>query len=108
VLEIPSVLVVGCPEGLTLRVHDAAVSVGALARLCGVVTLGRALELHKPVLIAMTEELYGFDPEGFAALARLHDAEIYTLGDVFEESDLSELLARRIATRRTVAAANGA
>jgi hypothetical protein len=98
--DVPTVLVVGCPEGLTLRVHDAAVAVGAVARLCGVVTLGRAAERYRPIVIAMTEELYAFDPERFSEIARAVSAEICTMTDVFDERDLAELLAARLGERQ--------
>jgi len=93
------VLVVGCPEGLTLRAHDAAVSVGAVARMCGLVTLERALELYRPLAIAMTEDLYAFDPARFSRVARESGAEICTMRDDFEECELAELLAARMAAR---------
>ena len=97
-------LVVGCPEGLTLRVHDAAVAVGAVARLCGLVTLVRACERYRPLVIAMTEELYGFDPERLRAVARSVGADICTLTEDFEERDLAELVAARLCERRAAAA----
>jgi len=97
VVCVPCVLVVGCPEGLTLRAHDAAVSVGAAARMCGLVTLERALELYRPLAIAMTEDLYAFDPARFSRVARENGAEICTMRDDFEERELAELLAARMA-----------
>ena len=97
VLCVPCVLVVGCPEGLTLRAHDAAVSVGVLARMCGLVTLERALELYRPLAIAMTEDLYAFDAARFSRMARESGAEICTMGDDFDERELAELLAARMA-----------
>ena len=100
VSDVASVLVVGCPEGLTLRVHDAAVAVGAVARMCGVVTLGRAVDRYRPLVIAMTADLYAFDPARFTEIARAAGAEICTMTDVFDERDLAELLAARMAERR--------
>ena len=93
-------LVLGCPEGLSLRIHDAAVSVGAYARLCGVITLRRAAERFRPFVIAMTEDLYAFDPERFVEVANEIGAELCTLSEDIDDDELAGLLAERLAALR--------
>jgi hypothetical protein len=96
---IASALVVGCPEGLLGKLHDAIIAVGLVPRACGVVTLPTAAVRHRPICIVLTIDLYGLDPTGFANLAAEVGASLVTVEEDVSSEELARILAIEIAKR---------
>lgn len=74
----PVVLVAGGPEELVqaareiMRVESGAVDVEA----CGAITIATVAASLRPFALVLSQDLYAFDPEEFAALARDVQAEL--------------------------------
>lgn len=69
-LHVPVALVVGGSAELVGIVEDAALSVQLLVTNCSVAdATTRAAEL-RPLVMIMSEDVYGFDPDSFEALAK--------------------------------------
>ncbi len=69
-LHVPVALVVGGGPELVRLVEDAALSAQVLVAECTLADVtNRAAEL-RPLVMIMSEDVYGFDPDSFEALAK--------------------------------------
>ena len=69
-LQVPVALVIGGGRELVRIVEEAAVSAQLLVAECTVAEATTAAAEMRPLVMIMSEDVYGFDPESFEALAQ--------------------------------------
>lgn len=69
-MQIPVALVVGGNEDVIAVVSEAALGAQVLVAECSVADANTTAAQMRPLVLVFPEDIYGFDPEGFDALAR--------------------------------------
>jgi len=91
-LHVPVVLVVGGTPDLVRAVEEAALGTQVLMTRCALADLTTVAAEIRPLVMVMSEEIYGFDPESFEALAQDVASKVLTVGA--GEPRVDELMAR--------------
>jgi hypothetical protein len=78
-LRVPVVLVVGGPPDLVAAVEHAAVGAQVLVTRCAVADVTTMAAEIRPLVMVIAEEIFGFDPESFRALARDVSSRLLTV-----------------------------
>ena len=78
-LHVPVALVIGGTRDLVRIVEEAAVSAQVLVAECTVAEATTAAAEMRPLVMIMSEDVFGFDPESFEALAQDVRSQVVTL-----------------------------
>jgi hypothetical protein len=78
-LQVPVALVIGGARELVRIVEEAAVSAQVLVAECTVAEATTAAAEMRPLVMIMSEDVYGFDPESFEALAQDVRSQVLTV-----------------------------
>ena len=78
-LHLPLALVVGGPPALANAVDEAAVGAQVFVTRCALADVTTVAAEIRPLVMVMSEEIFGFDPESFKALARDVGSQLLTV-----------------------------
>ena len=80
-LRRPVVLLVGGTPALATAVKEAALAAQVLVTDCPVVDVTTVAAEIRPLVMVVSEDIFGFDPESFRALARDVHSRLLTVGE---------------------------
>ena len=95
-ITAPTVLVIGCPPGLSARCVQALEGIGAILVGADVVSAPTVAAARRPLAIVLMEDLYAFDPEEFDALARDVGASLVKVEEEISAAKLELLLSAAV------------
>jgi len=91
-LRVPVVLVVGGTPALEAVVQDAALRAQVLMTSCPVSEVTTVAAEIRPLVMVMSRDIFGFDPDSFYALARDVHSQLLTVKE--EELEVDHLAAQ--------------